>query len=225
MSKASLALFCKDLGYRFSDKELLAAALTHSSAGAINNERLEFLGDAILSFTIAAELYRRFPQASEGELSRLRASLVKGDTLAQIAQTLNLGSYLNLGHGESKSGGHARTSTLADALEAIIGAVYLDGGLADCQEFITALYRQHIDVLSPTTHPKDPKTRLQEYLQARRMPTPLYSVLATSGDAHAQTFLVECKVGSDISLQGAGSSRRKAEQDAAHKALQLIEHG
>lgn len=224
MSKASLAVLGKELGYHFSDRELLAAALTHSSAGTVNNERLEFLGDAILSFTIAAELYRRFPQANEGELSRLRASLVKGETLAQLAQAMNLGRYLNLGHGESRSGGHTRTSTLADALEAIIGAVYLDGGLTACQEFITALYRQHIDVLSPATHPKDPKTRLQEYLQARKMPIPLYSVLATSGDAHGQTFLVECRVGSEISLRGEGSSRRKAEQDAAHKALQLIEH-
>jgi ribonuclease-3 len=213
------------LGYRFSNKDLLVAALTHSSVGSVNNERLEFLGDAILSFTIAAELYARFPQASEGELSRLRASLVKGETLAQLARAIDIGSQLNLGYGESKSGGHARDSTLADALEAIIGAVFLDGGLAPCQEVIQSLYRERIEVLSPATHLKDPKTRLQEYLQSRKMPPPSYSVLTINGDAHAQIFLVECRVDANISIKGSGSSRRKAEQDAASKVLQMIEHG
>lgn len=224
MSKSYGAL-SKALDYRFSNPDLLTAALTHSSAGSMNNERLEFLGDAILSFTIAAELYRRYPAASEGELSRLRASLVKGETLAQLARAIDVGSQLNLGYGESKSGGHARDSTLADALEAIIGAVFLDGGLVPCQEFILSLYRQHFDALSPATHLKDPKTRLQEYLQARKMPPPSYKVLTTSGDAHAQTFLVECIVGDDFLMQGAGSSRRKAEQEAAQKVLRIIEHG
>ncbi|MEO5702594.1 MAG: ribonuclease III [Gammaproteobacteria bacterium] len=223
MSKPS-GVLDKALGYRFSNPGLLTAALTHSSAGSVNNERLEFLGDAILSFTIAAELYRRYPTASEGELSRLRASLVKGETLAELARNIDVGSQLNLGYGESKSGGHERDSTLADALEAIIGAIFLDGGLPPCQEFILSLYRQHMDALSSATHLKDPKTRLQEYLQARKIPPPRYSVLSTSGNAHAQTFLVECKVDSNISIQGAGSSRRKAEQDAAHRVLQVIEH-
>ncbi len=223
MSSSHGAL-CKALSYHFLNSELLAAALTHSSAGSNNNERLEFLGDAILSFTIAAELYRRFPAANEGELSRLRASLVKGETLAQLARTINLGDHLNLGYGESKSGGHARDSTLADALEAIIGAAYLDTGLASCQEIILALYQQHIDSLSSAAQLKDPKTRLQEYLQSQKISLPLYSVLLVSGDAHAQTFLVECKVGNDFSVQGEGNSRRKAEQDAAQKALQLIKH-
>lgn len=224
MSKPSDAL-CEVLGYRFSDTGLLTAALTHSSAGSVNNERLEFLGDAILSFTIAAELYARFPQASEGELSRLRASLVKGETLAQLARAIDVGSHLNLGHGELKSGGHTRGSTLADALEAITGAVFLDGGLASCQKFILSLYRQHINALSPATHLKDPKTRLQEYLQSQKMSPPSYSVLVIEGDAHAQNFLVECKVDGNIPVKGSGSSRRKAEQDAAHKVLQLIGHG
>lgn len=218
-------VFAKALGYHFSNAGLLVAALTHSSAGSVNNERLEFLGDAILSFTIAAELYARFPQASEGELSRLRASLVKGETLAQLARDIDVGSYLNLGYGESRSGGHARDSTLADALEAIIGAIFLDGGLVPCQKFILSLYRQRIDTLSPATHLKDPKTRLQEYLQSRKMPPPVYKVLTISGDAHTQTFLVECRVDDNLSIQGSGGSRRKAEQDAAHKALQMIEHG
>lgn len=212
------------LGYRFLNDALLDAALTHSSAGNGNNERLEFLGDAILSFTIAAELYARFPDAREGELSRLRASLVKGETLAELARGLKLGSHLNLGFGEIKSGGHARDSTLADALEAIIGAIYLDGGLLPCQKFILSLYPRHLASLSPATHLKDPKTRLQEFLQAHKKPPPLYSLLTISGAAHAQSFKVECMMEGGTSLQGEGSSRRRAEQDAACKALQLIAH-
>lgn len=213
-----------NIGYEFVNAMLLEAALTHRSAGSSNNERLEFLGDAILSFTIAAELYARFPEASEGELSRLRASLVKGETLAQLARTLKLGDYLKLGSGELKSGGHSRDSTLTDALEAIMGAIYLDGGLAPCQKFILSLYQERLDSLSVADHLKDPKTRLQEYLQSRKMLPPQYAVLNVSGDAHAQMFKVECQVEGLCSIQGEGSSRRRAEQDAASKALQLIEH-
>lgn len=213
------------LAYDFADEKLLEAALTHRSAGSANYERLEFLGDALLNFTIAAELYRRFPKAREGELSRLRASLVKGETLAQLARDLNLSDYLQLGYGELKSGGHTRDSTLADALEAVMGAIYLDGGLTAGQTFILNLYRARLESLSPTEHLKDPKTRLQEYLQSRRMTPPSYNVLNISGDAHAQTFTVECKVEGVFTTEGQGSSRRRAEQEAAARALQLIGHG
>jgi ribonuclease III len=211
------------LGYRFIDGTLLEAALTHRSAGSINYERLEFLGDAILNFIIAEEIYRRFPQAHEGELSRLRASLVKEETLAQLARYMELGQHLILGQGEQKSGGHRRASTLADALEALIGAVYLDGGFAACREMIVSLYRERLDAASPSTDLKDPKTRLQEYLQSRRLPPPLYNVLEISGEAHAQTFRMECVVQGRESTQGTGSSRRRAEQDAAEKMLELLE--
>lgn len=210
-------------GYRFTDGRLLEAALTHRSAGSINYERLEFLGDAILNFIIAEEIYQRFPQAHEGELSRLRASLVKEETLAQLARYLELGQHLILGQGEQKSGGHRRASTLADALEALIGAVYLDGGFAACREMIVSLYRERLDAASPSTDLKDPKTRLQEYLQSRRLPPPLYNVLEISGEAHAQTFRMECVVQGRESTQGTGSSRRRAEQDAAEKMLELLE--
>ncbi|HWQ95619.1 MAG TPA: ribonuclease III [Gammaproteobacteria bacterium] len=211
------------LGYRFTDGTLLEAALTHRSAGSINNERMEFLGDAILNFIIAEEIYQRFPRAHEGELSRLRASLVKEETLAHLARDLELGQHLILGQGEQKSGGHRRASTLADALEALIGAVYLDGGFAACREMIVSLYRERLDAASPSTDLKDPKTRLQEYLQSRRLPPPLYNVLEISGEAHAQTFRMECFVQGRESTQGTGSSRRRAEQDAAEKMLTLLE--
>lgn len=211
------------LGYRFIDGKLLEAALTHRSAGSINNERLEFLGDAILNFVIAEVLYQRFPRAHEGELSRLRASLVKEETLAQLARVLELGQHLILGQGEQKSGGHRRTSTLADGLEALIGAAYLDGGFAPCREMIISLYRERLDATSPSTELKDPKTRLQEYLQSRRLPPPVYNVLEILGEAHAQTFRMECLVQGRESTQGAGSTRRRAEQDAAEKMLKLLE--
>ena len=211
------------LGYRFTDGKLLVAALTHRSAGSVNNERLEFLGDAILNFAIAEELYQRFPKAHEGELSRLRASLVKEETLAQLARALELGQHLILGQGEQKSGGHRRDSTLADAVEALIGAVYLDGGFAACREMIVSLYRDRLDATSPSTELKDPKTRLQEYLQSRRLPPPVYNVLEISGEAHAQTFRMECAAPGRESTQGGGSSRRRAEQDAAEKMLKRLE--
>ncbi len=212
-----------NIGYHFADGTLLEAALTHRSAGSINYERLEFLGDAILNFIIAEEIYQRFPQAREGELSRLRASLVKEETLAQLARDMQLGQHLILGQGELKSGGHRRASTLADALEALIGAVYLDGGFAACRGMVVSLYRERLDVASPSTDLKDPKTRLQEYLQSRRLPPPLYNVLEISGEAHAQIFQMECIVQGRESTQGAGSSRRRAEQDAAEKMLKLLE--
>lgn len=208
------------LGYRFGDPEHLAWALTHRSVGSHNNERLEFLGDAILSFVIAAELYERFAQADEGELSRLRAALVKRETLAALARDLNLGDFLNLGSGELKSGGFRRESILADAMEAVFGAVYLDGGWEACRDLILRMYQERLEELPQAGVRKDPKTRLQEHLQSRRMPLPVYRVLEISGEDHAQTFSVECAV-AELGLVsvGVGRSRRKAEQAAASAAL------
>lgn len=218
----------KRLNYQFANPLLLDNALTHRSAGSRNNERLEFLGDAVLNFVIASELYARFPEAAEGELSRLRASLVKQDTLAILARSADLGSRLKLGSGELKSGGHRRDSILADALEAVLGAVYLDGGFDACRQLIQALYQERLDSLPTATSLTDPKTRLQEYLQSRRMPLPMYDVVEVSGEAHAQTFTVECRFergGKSEITRGIGSSRRRAEQDAAQQALKLIHHG
>lgn len=189
----------------------------------MNNERLEFLGDSILGFVIADELYRRFPQAAEGELSRCRASLVKGDTLAKLARILKLGDYLQLGPGELKSGGFRRNSILADAFEALIGAIFIDGGLAAATTFITLNYRPMFETLSIEDAGKDPKTLLQEYLQGRKMALPDYEVVETSGSAHQQTFTVACRVEEyKVETHGVGSSRRKAEQASAEAALELI---
>ena len=212
------------LGYRFADPTLLISALTHRSAGGINNERLEFLGDAVLGLVIAEALFKRYPDASEGELSRLRASLVRKQTLAELARDLCLGDCLRLGSGELKSGGYRRDSILADALEAIFGAVYLDGGFAACAALIMSLYAERLERLpARPLAVKDPKTRLQELLQGRRMELPEYRVVSVHGDAHAQVFEVECR-----SLQlgeatlGYGSSRRRAEQQAAQQMLALL---
>lgn len=220
-----LSALCRKLDYRFTKAGLLEDALTHRSAGGANYERLEFLGDAVLNFVIAAELYERYPQATEGDLSRLRASLVRGETLAQIAQSLQLGACLTLGYGEIKSGGQQRESTLADALEAVIGAIYLDGGLEACRKVLQSLYQARLREMPEAVTLKDPKTRLQEYLQSRKMPPPQYSVVQVSGEAHAQTFKIECSMPGLQPTQGVGSSRRKAEQDAAQKALELLQHG
>ncbi|MDE2089632.1 MAG: ribonuclease III [Gammaproteobacteria bacterium] len=208
------------LGYKFADAGLIESALTHRSAGSNNNERLEFLGDAMLNFIIAAELYRCFPKATEGELSRLRASLVKQDTLAALARQIQLGGFLTLGGGELKSGGQRRDSILADALEAIFGAVYLDGGLDACRELIMRLYADLLNTLPDATELKDPKTQLQEYLQSRKLPLPVYQLIEVYGEAHAQTFKIGCRVaGLEEAAQGTGHNRRQAEQDAARKAL------
>lgn len=212
------------LGYAFRNETLLRTALTHRSAAGAHNERLEFLGDAVLSFIVSAELYDRFPQMDEGNLSRLRSSLVKGETLAVIARRLDLGEYLELGSGELKSGGYRRESILADALEAIIGAVYLDGGVDGAKQLVLHLYGERLDQAAPISHLKDPKTRLQEFMQARGLPLPVYEVLWTSGDAHDQTFAVRCTVtGLAEPTEGIGASRRKAEQAAADAALALLE--
>lgn len=209
------------LGYNFRRPEWLEEALTHRSASAHNNERLEFLGDALLNLVVAEVLYHRHPKASEGELSRLRASLVKGETLAKLARELKLGENLRLGPGELKSGGARRESILSDALEAVIGAVYLDGGLAACRDLILTLYRENLEGLASASELKDPKTRLQEYLQAYQQPLPVYSVLEIRGEPHAQSFTVECAV-AELRAVATGSSRRKAEQEAARLLLEQI---
>lgn len=214
----------RKLGHRFTDTNLLTAALTHRSAGGLNNERLEFLGDSILNFLIAEYLYNRFPQYHEGQLSRLRASLVNGDTLAQLARELELGEYLILGPGELKSGGFRRDSILADALEAIFGAVYLDSDLARAKEIIMAVFSEVLEHLSPDQVLKDAKTRLQEYLQGRRLPLPEYELVSMAGEAHSQHFVIKCRVsGAECEeFMGEGSSRRKAEQMAAEAVLKFL---
>ena len=203
--------------------QLLEAALTHRSVSGLNNERLEFLGDGLLNFVIAAELYRRRPQCDEGDLSRLRANLVNRASLAQIARDLELGRYLRLGSGEMKSGGQRRDSILADAVEAIVGAIYLDGGFDDSRDCLHHLYRQRLDNLPRVDELKDPKTRLQEYLQGVPLPLPEYELLQVTGKAHAQTFRVACRVaGLELSSQGSAGSRRKAEQVAAQNLFDQL---
>lgn len=214
---------CKRLDYPFNQTELLETALTHRSAGSDNNERLEYLGDSVLNFIIANALYHRFDKASEGELSRLRANLVNGSTLAEIARTLHLGEFLKLGPGEFKSGGNRRDSILAGAMEAVIGAVYIDGGFKASQNLVMRIYQEIFEEVSLDSVIKDPKTRLQEYLQSKKMPLPSYNILSIKGHDHAQIFSVECTItGLLKSMTGEGGSRRKAEQDAAGKALEYI---
>ncbi|MBL8439404.1 MAG: ribonuclease III [Zoogloeaceae bacterium] len=221
---ARLAGFQQALGYAFSDVGLLNQALIHRSHGEPHNERLEFLGDGVLNAVIAAELYQRFDALKEGELSRLRASLVRQEGLHQVANTLNLGEHLKLGEGEMKSGGHRRPSILADALEAVFGAIFLDGGFAEAQRVILALYGPLLTSLSAGTVTKDPKTSLQEWLQARRRKLPTYSLAAVAGEAHAQQFAVSCVVEAlGVSAQGQGLSRRAAEQQAAAEVLKQLE--
>jgi len=217
------ARLCRALQYQFRDPNLLQIALTHRSVGADNNERLEFLGDAILSFVITNQLYTRFPHDDEGTLSRYRARLVKGETLAIAARVLHLGEYLRLGPGELKSGGFDRDSILANAIEAIIGAVYLDGGLEPAGALVLNMLQQPLENVSAVGGVKDPKTLLQELLQARHAPLPDYTVAKISGEPHAQSFTVTCSVeGLTRPVIGEGASRRKAEQDAAQKALKLL---
>jgi ribonuclease-3 len=215
---------CNQLHYVFQDAQLLARALTHRSHSSRNNERLEFLGDGLLNFVIADVLYDRFPQLTEGELTRLRATLVCRETLARLAREIGLGACLELGGGELKSGGFDRDSILADALEAVFGAVYKDGGAAAARQAILHLYTPVIGQIDPGTILKDPKTRLQECLQGRALPIPDYAVRSVSGDAHQQHFVVECRVpGLSEPVVGEGSSRRTAEQAAAALACQLLE--
>jgi ribonuclease III len=208
------------LGHVFNDPELLDQALSHRSCGARNNERLEFLGDAVLDFLVAEFLYRGQPDAHEGRLTRLRAHLVRRETLASIARGLNLGEVLRLGPGELKSGGRDRDSILADALEGVIGAIYLDSGLAKCREVLEALYDERLSRAAREMGFKDAKTRLQEALQGQGRALPDYRVVQLDGAPHDQSFTVECQVdGVSSPIRGFGASRRKAEQDAASKAL------
>jgi ribonuclease-3 len=207
-------------------KELYVQALTHRSAAGDNNERLEFVGDALLGFVIAEALWERFPDADEGHLSRLRASLVKKESLAALARRLALSDHLRLGPGELRTGGHARDSILADALEAVLAAVYLDQGFAGARQVILAVFREALEATGKAGGLKDPKTRLQEALQARRRPLPEYAVLEVTGSQHAQTFRVRCFLPDDgRSAEGEGTSRRRAEQQAAESALALLEDG
>jgi len=210
----------KRLSHQFVNANLLTQALTHRSFGAHNNERLEFLGDGALNFIIANQLYQRFPKLAEGDLSRLRAQLVKEATLSEIATTLNLGDALKLGEGELKSAGWRRPSILADALEAIIGAVYLDSGFEATESFVLGLYSSKLETIDPSVIAKDPKSLLQELLQGRKIAVPEYTVTLTSGEAHAQRFVVECFIEKhNIRTVGEGTSRRLAEQQAAQLAL------
>lgn len=211
------------LGYSFRDVDLLGRALTHRSLGVRNNERLEFLGDAILGFEVADSLYRSAMEADEGQLSRMRAHLVKRETLATIARELELGALLRLGPGELRSGGQTRDSILADAVEAIIAAVYLDGGIDAARATVRRLLGDRLASPRPESLRKDPKTRLQEYLQSTGRPLPDYRVISISGDQHDQTFRVSCSTGAGGETEGVGSSRRKAEQAAARAMLERLD--
>jgi len=214
------------LAYEPRDAALFAAALTHRSAARTHNERLEFLGDAVLNLLVAEHLYQAYPDADEGDLSRLRARVVSREPLAEIAAELSLGEVLHLGAGELRSGGFRRQSILADAFEALCGAVYLDGGLPAARRIVQSLLEPRIAQLPAPACLKDPKTRLQEYVQSRGLPLPRYEVERTEGEAHDQTFWVVCAV-SALGLQasGHGSSRRRAEQEAAERVLSEIEAG
>ncbi|WP_370240194.1 ribonuclease III [Marisediminitalea sp.] len=217
------AKLSRQIGYEFKDTGLLKQALTHRSAAKQHNERLEFLGDAVLGMIIARELYDKFPQVPEGKLTRMRSTLVKGDTLAELARESDVGELMNLGPGELKSGGHRRSSIIADAMEAIIGAIYLEAGLDQTEQVVLHLWKSRINKLDPNEHPKDAKTRLQEFLQSRKLPLPVYEVVKITGKDHAQTFVVHCQVANlNSPLEGVGSSRRKAEQQAANLALETL---
>jgi ribonuclease-3 len=218
-----LVVLCQKLGYTFQQPKLLQRALTHRSYASEHYERLEFLGDSVLGCAIAHHLCIAFPQLTEGELSRLRSNLVKEETLVILAQQLDLGTYLKLGDGERKSAGHRRPSILADALEAIFGAVFLDSGFAAAEQVVLHLFVPYLTQVDVKTLGKDAKTLLQEFLQSKYIALPTYTVLATQGLAHQQIFQVECAIPAlNISTRGAGASRRIAEQQAALAAYQSI---
>ena len=211
------------INYRFTDQNLLTGALTHRSLGVINNERLEFLGDSVLNLVISSRLYEVRPEAQEGDLSRMRARLVRGVTLADIAASIDLGKHLKLGEGEMKSGGFRRSSILADAFEALIGAIFLDGGYAACRDEILRLFDPLIEALPDMDDLKDAKTRLQEWLQARGRPLPEYQHFREEGADHAKRFHVKCYIPDEArSVDAVGDSRRKAEQIAAAGILELL---
>ncbi|MFA7400359.1 MAG: ribonuclease III [Sideroxydans sp.] len=217
------AALCSQLGYQFGQSALLQRALTHRSYSSAHNERLEFLGDSVLNCTIAKYLYQTFPDVPEGDLSRLRSNLVNQQTLAVLAQQLNIGELLALGEGELKSAGARRPSILADALEAVFGAVLLDADFATAEKVVLGLYVPFIANMDLQSLGKDAKTQLQEYLQGRKLPLPKYSVIEIKGEAHAQTFVVECEIEKlKIKTRGEGHSRRVAEQVAAEAAYKRI---
>jgi ribonuclease-3 len=223
-SAADLAWLERRVGFQSRDAELVGRALTHRSAAGADNERLEFLGDAVLSFVVADLLYAEFGGADEGELSRCRAALVREETLADVAEALGVGDHLRLGPGELRSGGFRRRSILADAFEALLGAIYLEGGVPAARAVIERLWRPRIDALRVAPPQKDPKTRLQEWLQARGQLLPNYTVETIGGEAHAQVFTVQCAVpGTAVTTEGRGASRRRAEQIAAERALTQLE--
>ena len=216
-------LLSKKLGLTFNDPEWFVLALTHRSMGAKNNERLEFLGDSILGFVIAEALFEKFPSASEGVLSRLRASLVNQESLADLALHHHIGDYLILGSGELKSGGYRRASILSDALEAIMGAVIQDQGIESCKAWVLQLFNERLAELRLDNWQKDPKTRLQEYMQARQLDIPDYTLISEEGLPHEKTFKVECSISLfDKKFIGTGVSRKKAEQHAAELMLNKI---
>lgn len=224
MNPIILTRLQRKLGYTFQQQDLLLQALTHRSASSKHNERLEFLGDSILSFVIANVLYQRFPRIDEGDLSRMRATLVRGNTLAELAREFDLGECLRLGPGELKSGGFRRESILADTVEALIGAAFLDSDIHEVERLILNWYQVRLDEISPGDKQKDPKTRLQEFLQGRHLPLPYYLVVQIRGEAHDQEFTIHCQVsGLSTPVIGIGSSRRKAEQAAAEEALKQLE--
>ena len=211
------------LGYRFNSQTLLSRALTHRSHGLEHNERLEFLGDAVLNLAVSGLLYERFQGSDEGDLTRVRAHLVREDSLHRVALLLQLPEVMRLSDGESRGGGSQRPSILADAVEAILGAVYLDGGFAPAAELVRALFGEVIQATEAESWSKDAKTELQEWLQARRIAVPSYRIVATRGQAHAQTFDVECAVPAlGMAERGEGKSRRTAEQEAARRLLQAL---
>lgn len=223
--KPDLSLLSEVFGYQFKDRQLLEASLTHRSLSGTHNERLEFLGDSVLNFVIAEAIYKLYPQAKEGELSRLRANLVQGETLAEIAKEINLGKFLRLGPGEQKSGGAKRLSILADTLEAMVAAIYLDGGMDAAHAAVMRLFEKRLKQKDQLTELKDPKTELQEYLQARKLPVPTYEVTKIEGTDHNQIFNVVCLVaGVELSYQGSGTSRRRAEQQAAAQFLAFLKN-
>ena len=213
------------LGYAFADSEAVRQALTHRSASGPNNERLEFLGDSVLNLAVADLLYSRYPAATEGELTLARASLVRRKALASAAREAGVGEYLVLGAGEQRSGGRNRDSILADAVEALLGAMYLEGGYGAVRHAVEHIFAERLVQATPVAAEKDPKTRLQELLQARGLERPRYRVVASDGSAHRPTFLVECDAGITGPTRGEGSSRRQAEQRAAERALGEIDVG
>lgn len=224
-NQQAIARLSKKIGYQFKDQALLLQALTHRSAKGVHNERLEFLGDSILGFVIAEALFEKFPKHNEGDLTRMRSSLVKGVTLAELGRGFDLGEHLILGPGELKSGGHRRESILEDAVEAIIGAVYLDSNIQTCKTLILNWFEKRLTAIKPGNDQKDPKTRLQEYLQGRKIELPQYEVIQITGQSHNQEFTVRCTTSvTDKDVVTKGSSRRKAEQAAAEQVLELIQN-